>query len=211
MQFKKNGFTMVEILIVIAIIAMLAAMLLPALSSARERARRTTCINNLRQIMAAYEMYADDWFENYPAKPESIYSFIYPELIKTPQIFWCPSTISRGIKVPDKIDSSNYNNSYAFVFGLTTSNNCPNPVPVISDKGIFVSSAANYGNHNIGMNVQYLDGSATWVLQSKVVYYYHNGITGNGPSDTPAVNVACNETGNSIDIIADNVESHWGQ
>lgn len=207
MQTRKYGFTIIELLIVIAIIAMLAAMLFPAFSGARERARRTTCVNNLRQIMAAYEMYADDWFENYPAKPESIYSFIYPQLIKTPQTFWCPSTISRGIRAPDKIDSSNYNNSYAFVFGLTTSNNCPNPVPIISDKGIFVSSGAVYGNHRFGMNVQYLDGSSMWVLQPKVVYY--NGT--NGPADTLSVNVACDETGNSIDIIADNVQSHWGQ
>ncbi len=210
MKREKNGFTLVEILIVIAIIAILAAMLLPALAGARERARRTTCLNNLRQMMSAFEMYAEDNYEKYPEYPEQIYNKdngIYPNFIKTPQTFWCPSTISRGIRSPDNIDASNWNNSYAFVFGLTTGNNCSKPVPVISDKGIFVSSANDYGNHKFGMNVQYLDGSTMWILQTKVVYY--NGT--NGPSSTPAVNVACKETGNSIDIVGDGVQSHWGQ
>lgn len=206
MQIREKGFTLVEILIVIAIIAMLAAMLLPALSGARERARRTTCLNNLKQIFAAFEMYAEDYYENYPADEVAIYSTIYPDLIKTPHTFWCPSTISRGVRAPDRIDATNWNNSYAFVFGLTTSNNCPSPVPVISDKGIFAGSSADYGNHVYGMNVAYLDGSTMWVLQPKVIYY--NGTSNQGPVD--GVNVACTETGQCI-YITDAIKSKWGQ
>jgi len=66
MSVKKRGFTLIELLVVIAIIAILAAILFPVFAKAREKARSSSCLSNLRQMGSAIMQYAQDFDEKYP-------------------------------------------------------------------------------------------------------------------------------------------------
>lgn len=102
----RRGFTLIELLVVISIIALLIAILLPALSSTRESARQTQCIANVRSLAQAYHSFSTD--RNYAGHP-------YPAGTGAPrEYFWVVSLLDYGFQEDqrvcpeaDKIDESN--------------------------------------------------------------------------------------------------------
>jgi prepilin-type N-terminal cleavage/methylation domain-containing protein/prepilin-type processing-associated H-X9-DG protein len=103
---RARGFTLIELLVVIAIIAILAALLLPALATAKERGKRTQCMSNLKQINLSLQMYAGEnknYLPNLPSDDGGYWAWDIPGYAAqdmlgngcTWQIFFCPDILNR--------------------------------------------------------------------------------------------------------------------
>ncbi|MDR3708605.1 MAG: DUF1559 domain-containing protein [Capsulimonadaceae bacterium] len=113
MTKRSDGFTLIELLVVIAIIAILAAILFPVFATAREKARQTACISNLKQLGLGFMQYVQDYDETFPngcnvfANGSGWAGEVYP-FVKSTQVFICPS--DTGANIP--VTSYAYNSSF---------------------------------------------------------------------------------------------------
>jgi prepilin-type N-terminal cleavage/methylation domain-containing protein/prepilin-type processing-associated H-X9-DG protein len=112
---KRRGFTLIELLVVIAIIAILAAILFPVFAKAREKARQSSCLSNVKQLMLAFMQYKQDYDEKWPSmywgganwEPAASgwWGGEIAPYVKNTQIFLCPSK-------SDTVCSYIYNNGF---------------------------------------------------------------------------------------------------
>lgn len=156
-------FTLIELLIVIAIIAILAALLLPALNKARETAKSSSCMSNLKQQMTAMQMYTGDYQDFLPQIYESVYygcpngiwtCKLYPYLPGGIRVFLCPGDFFgndklgkyhsyQELKFKGTIASGEENSAEYFSYGLNTRVWRPNNTWTWSTPGISVKITKN--------------------------------------------------------------------
>ena len=187
---RTRGFTLIELLVVIAIIAILAAILFPVFAKAREKARQSSCLSNVKQIGLGFMMYAQDYDERLPGGNVSgtgtWYNAIAPYL-KNTQILTCPSknTYFPGYGVPwwnvmsdaasgpkgcalGAVDAS----AEALLFAESERTNGATmwlySLKVIgygtsADVGYGYNGIPVPGRHNGGNNCGFFDGHAKWI------------------------------------------------
>ncbi|MDA1138749.1 MAG: DUF1559 domain-containing protein [Planctomycetota bacterium] len=182
-MYRKNrqgsAFTLIELMMAIAIIAILASLLLPSLKSAREKARQVKCKQNLRQIGIAMQLYANKNTGQYPNAGlppfEDDLSALYPEFVDELRVFECPSS---GITVTVAADLKNnnagtgvggmsyeYRPHYTYLDGfvqkdMNNTASLASQIPMVQDQveSGHIGTMDNLDNHGMdGVNVLFAD------------------------------------------------------
>jgi prepilin-type N-terminal cleavage/methylation domain-containing protein len=180
---RRGGFTLVELLVVIGIVAVLIALLLPTLSKAREQAKKTACMSNLRSLGQALFMYANGnrdrlpnlnppytWID-YDGANRAMVSF--SEEIKSPPVFHCPSdrddppteiaTADEELPNSARVSYQFYSLFFAPEHGPRL-NQLKGRAPLAWDVDGGSRTPTRVQNHGVlGGSVVFADGHAEWV------------------------------------------------
>ncbi|MHB8995283.1 MAG: DUF1559 family PulG-like putative transporter [Armatimonadota bacterium] len=184
----KRGFTLIELLVVIAIIAILAAILFPVFAKAREKARQSSCLSNVKQLAIAELAYEQDYDEktaSYSSHPAAAASYTWVEMlapyIKNTQLFKCPSfsgstyNTNYGVNISNVAANGTTGHTYLYCFRPVASFTLPAETLMLAD-----STGASYVRwntltappdyltqpHNDGANCAFFDGHAKWFSYS---------------------------------------------
>lgn len=180
-KIRIGGFTLIELLVVIAIIGILAAMLLPALNSAREKGRRAVSLSNEKQIILAMAMYADSGGGSALPNGGDTVPFTTPTLngcfnllsntVTSARVFACPSDSAAkpSVGYPLSFKSISNSISYSYCVGLLWQDN-PDSIVLLDRMGTKSNTGYTKGgkwlvgspHKDAGGNVTFNDGHAAW-------------------------------------------------
>ena len=191
MRRLRDAFTLIEVLVIVAVIAILAALLLPALSRGTERARRAYCASSLRQIVLSASLYADEHDDTYPAQAgdglpvrevggdgTNYYNLLMP-LLGNPRAWVCPSTM----EIPGRLMAYHMNGLIVTTNGLRASAiGQPSNTLLMGETGhrtrfdeayLRPNQEGEYlydrpqENHSGGSNAAFVDGHVQWYHDSQ--------------------------------------------
>jgi prepilin-type N-terminal cleavage/methylation domain-containing protein/prepilin-type processing-associated H-X9-DG protein len=154
---QAGGFTLIELMVVLSIIAILAAILFPVFARAREKARQTNCQTNLRQIGLALSLYARDHAGHLPPNQDDLTPLL-GYYLPMPEPLSCPSAVVAEEAAPA---AARPTVDYFYRPGFCDDD----------DPNTLIAADSDLGRHNEGANALFADGHVKWSKDPRAAPY----------------------------------------